>query len=60
MTDETRRRLRSLERRLRRQRRALERINPIQHPARYRTLFEEVAAMEARRRSLRGRTDPAS
>ena len=57
MTDETRRRLRSLERRLRRQRRALERINPVQHPERYRVLFEEVAAMEARRRSLRTSAD---
>ena len=57
MTDQTRRRLRSLERRLRRQRRALERINPVQHPERYRILFEEVAAMEARRRSLRTSAD---
>jgi hypothetical protein len=42
-----------LERRLRRHRRELERINPVEEPDRYRAAFERVIAMEARRRSLR-------
>jgi hypothetical protein len=50
-------RLRSLERRLRRHRRELERINPIEEPNRYRVAFERVVAMEARRRTLRNTAD---
>lgn len=59
MSDDGNRRLRSLERRLRRHRRDLERVNPMEEPGRYRALFERVAAMEARRRSLRAEADEA-
>lgn len=46
-------RLRSLQRRLRREKRALERLNPLEDPARYETLFTRVIDLEAQRRDLR-------
>ncbi|MBW3657489.1 MAG: hypothetical protein KY457_02550 [Actinobacteria bacterium] len=47
-------RLRSLGRRLRREKRVLERLNPLEEPERYEALFTRVVELEAERRALRG------
>lgn len=46
-------RLRSLQRRLRREKRVLERLNPLEEPERYEALFTRLVALEAERRDLR-------
>lgn len=51
------RQLRALERRLRRERPALERINPLEQEEAYLAGFEQLVALEARRRDLRARVD---
>lgn len=57
MADTLTRKIRLLERRLRQKRRELERVNPVDDPGRYRAMFEQVAALEARRRTLRTSRD---
>lgn len=51
--DEPVRRLRSLQRRLRREKLALERLNPLEEPDRYLDAFARVVDLEAERRALR-------
>lgn len=51
--DELRRRLRALERRLRREKLALERRNPLEDPEAYTEGFEALVELEAARRDLR-------
>ncbi|MBW3620435.1 MAG: hypothetical protein KY461_09330 [Actinobacteria bacterium] len=46
--------LRSLQRRLRREKRTLERLNPLEEPDRYAEHFTRVIDLEADRRELRG------
>lgn len=46
-------RLRSLQRRLRREKRVLERLNPLEEPERYESLFTRVIDLEVQRRALR-------
>lgn len=53
MTDDAETRLRALERRLRREKLALERLNPLEHPDRYTAAFTRVVDLEAERRELR-------
>lgn len=45
--------LRSLQRRLRRDKLALERLNPLERPDDYAAAFDHVVALEVQRRSLR-------
>lgn len=45
--------LRSLQRRLRRDKLALERLNPLERPDAYAAAFEHVVALEVQRRELR-------
>jgi hypothetical protein len=52
-------RLRALERRLRREKLAVERLNPLEHPDRYATAFARVIDLEAERRDLRVTLDDA-
>lgn len=51
--DDLRTRLASLERRLRREKAALERVNPLAEPERYAEDFTRVIELEASRRDLR-------
>lgn len=51
--DDRRTRLSSLERRLRREKAALERLNPLSEPERYAEDFARVIELEASRRDLR-------
>lgn len=50
---ETEARLRALERRLRREKRAVERLNPLEEPERYAEGLRQVIDLEAERRELR-------
>lgn len=50
--------LRSLQRRLRREKRVLERVNPVAEPERYAEHFTRVVDLEAARRDLREALGP--
>lgn len=53
-----RRRLRAVDRRLRRERAALERLNPVEEPERYVEGFTGLVELEATRRQLREAIGP--
>lgn len=56
--DDPEARLRSVQRRLRREKRTLERLNPLEEPERYEALFTRVIDLEAAVRRLRGADAP--